>query len=237
MAVQTAQIPAEPEERLFFENALKSSPCWPRPLSPMAMFTWRLFDIAAAIAILVMVLPLLAVLAIVLYLSDPGPLFYRHRRIGFRGRYFHCLKFRTMRMNGDAILREHLQRCPAARKEWEETHKLRVDPRVTSVGAIVRKLSLDEFPQLINVLLGDMSIVGPRPIVEAEVPRYGRHFEHYCLVRPGLTGLWQTSGRNDTSYQQRVRLDVSYVERKSLLLDIRLIFRTVPAVLLARGSY
>lgn len=142
-----------------------------------------------------------------------------------------------MRMNGDAILREHLQRCPAARKEWEETHKLRVDPRVTSVGAIVRKLSLDEFPQLINVLLGDMSIVGPRPIVEAEVPRYGRHFEHYCLVRPGLTGLWQTSGRNDTSYQQRVRLDVSYVERKSLLLDIRLIFRTVPAVLLARGSY
>ncbi len=237
MAVQTAQLSAEAEERLIFGNRVESGAGCPRPLSPMAVFTWRIFDIVAAIAIFVAVLPFLVVLALVLYASDPGPLFYRHRRIGFQGRYFHCIKFRTMKVDGDAILREHLQRCPAAREEWQETHKLKADPRVTGIGAIVRKLSLDEFPQLINVLRGDMSIVGPRPIVEAEVVRYGRHFEHYCLVRPGLTGLWQTSGRNDTSYQQRVDLDVSYVERKSLLLDIRLIFKTVPAVVLARGSY
>lgn len=198
---------------------------------------WRIFDVVVAAAILVMVLPFLAALSAVLYLTDPGPIFYRHRRLGFRGRYFECLKFRSMRVDGDAILRDHLRKCPAARREWEETHKLRHDPRVTPVGAVVRKLSLDEFPQLINVLRGEMSIVGPRPIVEAEVNRYGRHFEHYCRVRPGLTGLWQTSGRSDTSYQQRVRLDVAYVDRKSVLLDTWLIFKTVPAVMLARGSY
>lgn len=190
-----------------------------------------------ASAILVAVLPFLVVLSVVLYINDPGPIFYRHRRLGFRGRYFDCIKFRTMKVDGDAILREHLRTCPAARSEWEETRKLRHDPRVTQVSAVIRKLSLDEFPQLINVVRGEMSIVGPRPIVEAEVERYGRHFEHYCLVRPGLTGLWQTSGRSDTSYQQRVRLDVTYVARKGLLLDIWLIFKTVPAVVLARGSY
>lgn len=209
----------------------------PRPLSPLDAFLWRSFDVVVAWVLLVAVLPFLIVLSTFLYLNDPGPIFYRHRRLGFRGRYFNCIKFRTMKVDGDAILREHLRKCPAARSEWEETRKLRHDPRVTQVGAVMRKLSFDEFPQLINVLRGEMSIVGPRPIVEAEVGRYGRHFEHYCLVRPGLTGLWQTSGRNDTSYQQRVRLDVAYVARKGLLLDIWLIFKTVPAVVLARGSY
>lgn len=196
-----------------------------------------MFDIVVAAAILVAVLPSLVVLCVILYLNDPGPIFYKHRRLGFKGRYFDCIKFRTMRVDGDAILREHLRTCPQARREWAETHKLRNDPRVTRIGAVVRKLSLDEFPQLINVLRGDMSIVGPRPIVEAEVGRYGPHFEHYCLVRPGLTGLWQTSGRSDTSYLERVNLDVAYVARKSLLLDTWLIFKTVPAVLTARGSY
>lgn len=209
----------------------------PRAISPLEEGLWRGFDIAVALSIIIIVLPFLAVLAIVLYVSDPGPIFYAHRRIGYRGRYFDCLKFRSMRVDGDAILREHLAACPEARREWEETHKLRHDPRVTPVGAVVRKLSLDEFPQLINVLLGDMSIVGPRPIVDAEVRRYGEHFEHYCLVRPGLTGVWQTSGRSDTSYQQRVAMDVSYVERKSIALDTWLLCKTVPAVLFARGSY
>lgn len=209
----------------------------PRPVSATEAVMWRLFDIVVAATILLIVLPFLVLLVAVLYVSDPGPVFFRHRRIGYRGRYFNCLKFRSMKIDGDAVLREHLRNDPKARQEWEETQKLRSDPRVTPIGGIVRKLSLDEFPQLINVLAGDMSIVGPRPIVENEVRRYGRHFEHYCRVRPGLTGLWQISGRNDTSYQQRVDLDVSYVERKSLVLDTWLLCKTIPAVVFARGSY
>lgn len=217
--------------------SLGSGDTGPRAVSLLEAGLWRGFDVVVATFILILVLPFLTVLAAVLYVSDPGPIFYAHRRIGYRGRYFDCLKFRSMRVDGDAILREHLAASPEARREWEETHKLRHDPRVTPVGAVVRKLSLDEFPQLINVLLGDMSIVGPRPIVDAEVRRYGEHFEHYCLVRPGLTGVWQTSGRSDTSYQQRVAMDVSYVERKSIALDAWLLCKTVPAVLFARGSY
>ena len=237
MTSRVAERPLASIPNFFLLNSEEKNHGYPRPLSPLEALRWRLFDIVVAATILLAVLPSLAILCAVLYMNDPGPILYRHRRLGFRGRYFQCIKFRTMKVNGDAILREHLRACPAARKEWEETHKLRNDPRVTRVGSIVRKLSLDEFPQLINVLRGDMSIVGPRPIVEAEVGRYGHHFEHYCLVRPGLTGLWQTSGRSDTSYQQRVNLDVKYVARKSVLLDTWLIFKTVPAVLLARGSY
>ncbi|WP_245828907.1 sugar transferase [Novosphingobium mathurense] len=227
---------ARNDNYFLLDNAVEHTLA-PSPSSILATILWRLFDIVVAIALLVFALPFLVLLSAVLLVSDPGPLFYRHRRIGFRGRYFDCIKFRTMKVNGDAILAAHLRRNAAARQEWNATRKLRNDPRVTGIGALVRKLSLDEFPQLINVLRGEMSIVGPRPIVEAEVERYGRHFEHYCFVRPGLTGLWQTSGRSDTSYQQRVSLDVAYVSRKGLLLDTWLICKTVPTVMLARGSY
>lgn len=237
MTVQVWRIHSAADNSFVLADTSAQGQTHPRTSTPAEALLWRIFDIIVAATILAAALPFLAVLSLILYLSDPGPLFYRHRRLGFRGRYFDCIKFRTMKVDGDVILRELLRNCPTARKEWEQTHKLRTDPRVTRIGAGIRKLSLDEFPQLINVLRGEMSIVGPRPIVEAEVERYGRHFEHYCLVRPGLTGLWQTSGRNDTSYQQRVSLDVSYVGRKSLLLDTWLIFKTVPAVVLARGSY
>jgi len=209
----------------------------PAQTSSLVAALWRVFDVAVALAILAVTLPFLLVLAVVLYVSDPGPLFFVHRRIGYKGKFFGCLKFRTMKLNGDAILQDHLARSPAALREWVETHKLKDDPRVTKLGSIVRKLSLDEFPQLVNVLRGEMSIVGPRPIVEAEVERYGRFFEYYSHVRPGLTGLWQISGRNDTSYRERVELDVEYVSRKGLLLDSWLLIKTVPAVLLAKGSY
>jgi len=209
----------------------------PRTASELHFALWRVFDILGAAAILVAVLPFLVILAVVLYLTDPGPLFFVHRRIGFGGRSFGCLKFRSMKVNGDEILREYLAVSHVARREWAETQKLRDDPRVTRIGLLVRKLSLDEFPQLINVLRGDMSLVGPRPIVEAEVHRYGRFFEHYCLVKPGLTGLWQISGRSETTYSERVELDVEYVSRKSLAFDAWLVIKTVPAVLLARGSY
>ena len=209
----------------------------PQPTSLGNVMLWRAFDIVGSAAILLMVLPFLLVLAIVMFVSDPGPLLFVHRRIGHRGRSFGCLKFRTMKVNGDEILREHLAGSHVARREWAETQKLRDDPRVTRVGLLVRKLSLDEFPQLVNVFRGEMSLVGPRPIVEAEVHRYGRFFEHYCMVKPGLTGLWQISGRNDTSYRERVELDVEYVGRKSLTYDVMLMIKTIPAVLFARGSY
>jgi exopolysaccharide production protein ExoY len=211
-------------------------PVPPRPVSRLEASLWRSFDIAVATGILIVIFPFLLVLSVTLYICDPGPIFFAHRRIGYRGRYFNCLKFRSMKVNGDAILREHLAANPDAKREWDETHKLKSDPRVTPIGAVIRRLSLDEFPQLLNVLWGDMSIVGPRPIVDAEVHRYGPHFEHYCLVRPGLTGLWQTSGRSDTSYQQRVRMDVSYIERKSLVFDTWLLCKTVPVVVMARGA-
>lgn len=203
-------------------------------LSPVI---WRAFDIAVALAILLAILPLLVLLVMVLLASDPGPVLFAHRRVGREGRPFRCLKFRSMYCNGDTLLRDHLASNPEAMQEWRDTQKLRADPRVTPVGAFMRRLSLDEFPQLINVLRGEMSIVGPRPITDAEISRYGRYFAHYCRVRPGLTGLWQTSGRNDTSYRRRVAMDVSYVERKSLALDWWLLCRTIPAVVLAKGAY
>ena len=209
----------------------------PRSLSRREVCAWRIFDIVVALAILVVILPFLVVLTIVVFVSDPGPIFFVHRRVGYRGRHFNCYKFRSMKLDGDASLQRHLKADPEARCEWERTRKLRNDPRVTRVGAFMRKLSLDEFPQLINVLLGDMSIVGPRPIVEAEVDHYGRHFVHYCHVRPGLTGLWQTSGRSDVSYASRVAMDVDYIARKSLALDAWLQCKTVPAVVFARGAY
>ncbi len=207
------------------------------PVEGKSALVWRAFDLLVALAILLVALPFLLLLALAIKITDPGPLFFVHNRIGFQGRQFGCLKFRSMRVDGDKLLKAHLAGNPAARAEWNETQKLRNDPRVTPVGAIIRKLSLDEFPQLINVLRGEMSIVGPRPIVDSEVERYGEFFSYYKAVRPGLTGLWQVSGRNDTSYNERVRLDVSYVAQKSLAFDMVLIIKTVPAVLLSRGSY
>ena len=209
----------------------------PNSVSFRSNVFWRIFDVLLASIILVATLPCLVLFATLLYFSDPGPLFFVHRRIGYRGKFFGCLKFRTMRVDGDSVLQAHLASSPAALREWVETQKLKDDPRVSKVGAIVRKLSLDEFPQLINVIRGEMSIVGPRPIVEAEVERYGQYFEFYTHVKPGLTGLWQISGRSDTSYRRRVQLDVEYVARKSLQLDILLLVKTIPAVLLAKGSY
>ncbi|MBT0667171.1 sugar transferase [Novosphingobium profundi] len=198
---------------------------------------WRLFDIAMASAILLFILPFFLVLALFLYVSDHGPLFYGHKRVGYRGRFFRCLKFRTMHVNGDAILKHHLATNIDARREWDETRKLRNDPRITTVGAILRKFSLDELPQLFNVIAGDMSIVGPRPVVLSEVERYGHCFEYYCKVRPGLTGIWQTSGRSDVSFRARVEMDLDYVLQKGIVFDLWLMAKTVPVLAFARGAY
>ena len=197
----------------------------------------RVLDIVGASLILVAALPFLIILAVLLLIDSPGPLFFAQQRIGQGGRAFPCLKFRTMCRNADAALQIHLSTSPSARAEWARDHKLRNDPRVTRLGKIIRKLSLDEFPQLINILRGEMSLVGPRPIIRSEAARYGRYFEEYCMVRPGLTGLWQVSGRNNVTYRRRVSLDCYYVRNKTVMMDIMILFRTIPVVLGAKGSY
>lgn len=205
--------------------------------SPTGGVLKRSFDILGAVTGLVLLSPLFLMLGVMIKLSDGGPPFYRHRRVGHGGEPFGCLKFRTMAVNADEILAEHLAQNPASWEEWEATRKLQNDPRVTAVGAVMRKLSLDELPQLVNILRGEMSIVGPRPVVDEELERYGSYAAHYLCARPGLTGLWQVSGRSDVSYDLRVAFDRRYVENWSFLGDIRIIVMTVPAVCLSRGSY
>jgi exopolysaccharide production protein ExoY len=169
--------------------------------------------------------------------SDHGPVLYGHRRIGHNGRTFKCLKFRTMAVNGDEVLRNYLRDNPQAAEEWRATRKLKNDPRVTVVGTVLRKLSLDELPQLLNILRGEMSVVGPRPVVDEELNLYDSFAAFYLRTRPGLTGLWQISGRNDVSYESRIAFDTQYVQNWSLLGDVSIIVRTIPAVCMARGSY
>jgi exopolysaccharide production protein ExoY len=197
----------------------------------------RGFDIAGALVGLIVLSPLFLLIALLIRFSDGGSVFYGHRRIGRGGRVFHCLKFRTMVENGDAVLAAHLRANPEARAEWDATRKLKDDPRVTRVGAVLRKLSIDELPQIINILRGDMSIVGPRPVVREELENYGSAAVFYLKSRPGLTGLWQVSGRNDISYDAWVAFDRHYGENWSLIEDMRIIIKTVPAVYRARGSY
>ncbi|WBH18205.1 sugar transferase [Sphingomonas radiodurans] len=196
-----------------------------------------MMDLAVALIALAFFLPLMLVIATIIYVTDPGPVFFAHRRVGRGGRHFRCLKFRSMAVNAEELLAELLAKDAEARAEWARDHKLKNDPRITAIGGLLRKSSLDELPQLFNVLRGEMSLVGPRPIVDAEVLRYGRYFAHYCSVRPGITGLWQVSGRNNTSYRRRVAFDVTYSRSRSALFDAKILVMTVPSVMLARGSY
>lgn len=197
----------------------------------------RTFDITAAALALILFSPIFLMIAALVKFSDNGPVFYGHRRIGHNGRSFRCLKFRTMAVNGDEILRNYLNANPQAAEEWRATRKLKVDPRVTVVGTVLRKLSLDELPQLINIMRGEMSVVGPRPVVDEELNLYDSFAAYYLRTRPGLTGLWQISGRNDVSYETRIAFDTQYVQNWSLLGDFAIIAKTIPAVCLARGSY
>lgn len=210
---------------------------WAPGRSPLSALSKRSFDLTFAVSMLLVLLPLFVIVAVAVKLSDGGPVFYRHRRVGRDGRLFGCLKFRTMRQDSQAALEAHLARDPAARQEWLETRKIKNDPRITSVGGVLRKTSLDELPQLLNILSGQMSVVGPRPIVPDEIAMYGSDAQHYLAVQPGLTGAWQVSGRNDTSYAERVRLDSDYVRNWSFATDLFIVARTVPAVFMSRGSY
>ena len=197
----------------------------------------RAFDVTAALMGLILISPLFVMLMLLVKFSDRGPIFYGHRRIGHNGKTFGCLKFRTMVVDGDRVLQAYLQANPRAMDEWRATRKLQNDPRVTLVGAVLRKLSLDELPQLINIIRGEMSVVGPRPVVADELERYETSAIYYLQSRPGLTGLWQVSGRNDVSYESRVAFDTHYVKNWSLSSDMMIIAKTIPAVCLSRGSY
>jgi exopolysaccharide production protein ExoY len=206
-----------------------------RPLSGGALC--RAFDIVVALAVILFTAPLLIAIALGVKLHDGGPALFGHKRIGMGGRTFRCFKFRSMVVDAEAKLAALLASDPQSRAEWELDFKLRHDPRITPLGDFLRRSSLDELPQLFNVLLGDMSIVGPRPIVQSEVERYGARIESYHAVRPGITGLWQVSGRNDVSYRRRVAMDAVYARGKCLSWDVKILLLTVPAVFLAKGSY
>jgi exopolysaccharide production protein ExoY len=198
--------------------------------------TKRSVDIVGTALIALVFSPVLVVVCLALWLQG-GPVIYRHRRIGRGGRSFECLKFRTMVPNADQVLRELLETNPELKREWVEDHKLRDDPRVTSVGRFLRRSSLDELPQLWNVLRGEMSLVGPRPIIREEMLRYGRNIRDYLAGKPGITGLWQIMGRNDTSYRRRVALDTYYVRNCSLVLDLYVLAKTAGVVLNKSGAY
>lgn len=197
----------------------------------------RLLDLTIAIPLLIAFLPAMALLALFVWINDGGPAFYGQTRIGHHGRTFRCWKFRSMVTDADAVLSRLLATSADAREQWARDHKLKVDPRITWIGGFLRSSSLDELPQLWNVICGEMSLVGPRPIVVAEVSRYGARFHDYCGCRPGITGLWQVSGRNDVSYRRRVAIDTLYARTCSLRLDLSILLLTVPAVLLRKGSY
>lgn len=197
----------------------------------------RAFDVALSAALLAILAPFLAIIAISIWTMSPGPVLYSHRRLGLGGREFAAWKFRSMVQDGERVLDRYLRDHPEMRAEWDRDRKLRRDPRITGIGRFLRKTSLDELPQLWNVLRGEMSLVGPRPIVKAEVERYGPKYSLYCKVRPGITGLWQVSGRNKTTYARRVELDEFYVRNWSIWLDIYILTRTAGVVLTGDGAY
>ena len=197
----------------------------------------RLFDIGATIVGGILISPPLLAIAIWVYHDSPGPVIFKHRRVGKDGKEFNCYKFRSMCVNSKEVLDHLLATDPKAKAEWDKEFKLKDDPRITKSGAFLRKTSLDELPQLWNVLKGEMSLVGPRPIVQAEVPRYGKYIKEYYSVLPGITGMWQTSGRSDIDYPERVQMDSWYVHNWNVWLDLVLLWRTVSVVVHHKGAY
>jgi undecaprenyl-phosphate galactose phosphotransferase len=182
-------------------------------------------------------LPFFAIISLWIYKDSPGPIIFKHKRVGKNGKEFPCYKFRSMCVDSERKLAELLEKDPLAKAEWERDFKLKDDPRITKSGAFLRKTSLDELPQLFNVLKGEMSLVGPRPIIQDEVVKYGEYISDYYMVLPGITGLWQTSGRSDIDYDERVQMDSWYVRNWDVWFDIVLIWRTIKVVLGGKGAY
>jgi exopolysaccharide production protein ExoY len=204
---------------------------------PIGLTSKRVVDIVLAISGIVLLAPLLIICFVVTIVASPGPALFRHKRVGFNGKLFDCLKFRTMVTDAPERLRQLLESDPLAAAEWMANQKLRYDPRVTAIGALLRKSSLDELPQLFNVLRGDMSIVGPRPVTEEELTKYSGAVNTYLACRPGITGLWQVSGRSTTTYNKRVACDTFYARKWSMTLDAKIVLVTIPALLLSDDAY
>jgi len=207
-----------------------------RPVARSSEILTRALDIVTATILLIFLGPLMLVVAAAILIFDRGPILFAHRRLGRNGRIFRRFKFRTMVPDAERQLAHLLAANADAREEWAGDFKLRWDPCITAIGRLLRQSGLDKLPQLFNVLRGDMSIVGPRPIFEQQIEHYGRYFEHYSSVKPGLTGLWQISGRGDADYRRRIAMDVSYARNKCLRLDLRILALTLPALLLGRGA-
>jgi exopolysaccharide production protein ExoY len=204
---------------------------------PIGLTSKRVIDIILAVSGIFLLAPLLIICFVATVATSPGPALFRHRRVGFKGKYFDCLKFRTMVTDAPERLGRLLESDPVAAAEWTANRKLRYDPRVTAIGAILRKSSLDELPQLFNVLKGDMSIVGPRPVTDEELLKYSGAINAYLACRPGITGLWQVSGRSSTTYNKRIACDTFYARKWSMALDAKILIVTIPALLLSDSAY
>ncbi|MEA5510764.1 sugar transferase [Crocosphaera sp. UHCC 0190] len=196
----------------------------------------RTFDIVFSLSVLIIFSPLYLLLGLLIAISSPGPIFYAQERAGKNFKKFKCIKFRTMVQDADEVLAAMMANCPEMRAEFEDNFKLRDDPRITWIGKFLRLTSLDEFPQFWNVLKGDMSVVGPRPLVPEELCKYGNKIEKVLTIRPGITGLWQVSGRNDIPYPQRVQIDVYYVNYRNWLMDIWIMFKTIGVVIFPKNN-
>ena len=215
-------------------NRLGDSVESPRPIG---LTSKRVIDIILAVSGIILLAPLLIICFVVTVATSPGPALFRHKRVGFNGKYFDCLKFRTMVTDAPERLRQLLDSDPVAAAEWAANRKLRHDPRVTAIGDILRRSSLDELPQLFNVLRGDMSIVGPRPVTAEELEKYSGAIDAYLSCRPGITGLWQVSGRSTTTYSKRVACDAFYAREWSMALDAKIVIVTIPSLLLTESAY
>lgn len=195
------------------------------------------FDMVLTLVGTIIIAPFLLILCLIVCIDNHGHVIFKHKRVGKDGREFYCYKFQTMVGDAEVLLQEYLANNPEAKREWEENYKLLDDPRVTKLGGFLRRTSMDELPQIFNVLKGEMSLVGPRPIVKGEVRKYGRYIEYYYMVRPGITGVWQTSGRSDTTYRERVAMDTWYVQNWSMWLDLKYLSKTCYTVLRKEGAY
>jgi len=229
----TAKKIAKPIAKLFAKSVTKRTDY---NADQYSIWGKRFFDIVFAFLVLTIFSPLYLAIAILVLISSRGSIFYIHPRVGLNGQQFNCVKFRTMISGADQALEDYLNSCPISRAEYEAFFKLKQDPRITKIGKILRATSLDELPQFWNVLVGDMSVVGPRPLVQDELVKYGTAIDRVLSVRPGIAGLWQVSGRNDIPYAKRVIMDASYVRRMSLGLDIWLILKTILVVIFPKGN-
>lgn len=236
MNYQAAKVVTQLEDRPSLPESAVGLVC-PGLRDPGARLLKRSLDVVLAALLLILSLPLAAAIALAIVLENRGPVFFSHTRIGKGERRFRLWKFRSMVVDADWMLARHLAAHPDHLAEWREMHKLKDDPRVTRVGRLLRRSRLDELPQLINVLRGEMSMVGPRPIVEEEIPKYGAAFPLYVQVLPGLTGLWQVSVHTHTSYRERTELDLKYMRERTIRMDLLVLLKTVRVVIFGRGAY